>query len=341
MLVLSSKDRVMLAISGKKDEVDRIPVTCANQTVTVEQMDNLGVYWPEGHSDAQIMAQLGMGAYKQCGLEVVDAPFDQAVEAEILGCEVDLGKKKESIPSVPFHGYKEPEEISIPEDFLEKGRIPAILKAIEIMKKEVGEEAPIISHTNGPFSLAGHLAEINKILIMIMRDPEKVKRFSEIGVDLIADYANAQLDAGADMVCIEDMLASTDILSPKMYAEFAAPYNTNCIKKIKGTTILHVCGQGDLIVEPMMNSGATCISVDNKTDMNKAVPTVKGICTIMGNVDTVEALFLGTPEKVKEQATNNIKQGVDLVAPGCAISPITKNENIKAMVEAAIEFSGT
>jgi [methyl-Co(III) methanol-specific corrinoid protein]:coenzyme M methyltransferase len=340
-MVLSSRDRVLLSILGKKDEVDRVPVTCANQTVTVEQMDNLGVYWPDGHKDAQKMAQLGMGAYKQCGLEVVDAPFDQAVEAEIMGCTIDYGKRKDAIPAVPFHGYKDPGEVPIPENFLEKGRIPTILKAIEILKKEVGEEAPIISHTNGPFSLAGHLAEINNILMMIMRDPEKVKGFAEIGVDPIAEYANAQLDAGADVVCIEDMLASTDILSPKMYDEFAAPYNTDCIKKIKGNTIIHVCGQGDLIVEAMINSGATCVSVDNTTDMDKAVPKVKGRCTIMGNVDTVAALFQGTPEIVKEQVINNIKQGVDLVAPGCAISPITKNENIKAMVQAVIEYYKT
>jgi [methyl-Co(III) methanol-specific corrinoid protein]:coenzyme M methyltransferase len=338
LLALSSKDRVMLALKGKKDEIDRTPVTCANQTVTVEQMDNLGIYWPEGHSDAEKMAQLGMAAYKQCGLEVVDAPFDQAVEAEILGCEVDLGKKKESIPSVPFHGYKEPGDVPIPEDFLEKGRIPTVLKAIEIMKKDVGEEAPVISHTNGPFSLAGHLGEINKILIMILRTPEKVKEFAEIGIDLIADYANAQFDAGADVVTVEDMLASTDILSPQMYDDFAAPFNTACIKKIKGPTILHVCGKGDLIVESMISSGATNISVDMATDLNKAIPKTKGRCTIMGSVDTIKALFQGTPEIVREQVISNIRQGVDLVAPGCALSPLTKSELIKAMVDASIEY---
>jgi len=338
---LTSKDRVLLSILGKKDEVDRIAVTSVNQAVTLEQMDSLGVYWPEGHKDAQKMAQLGMAAYKQCGLEAVHSPFDQTIEAEIMGCTINYGNTKDAIPTVFFQGYKDPGEVPIPENFLEKGRIPMVLKAIEIMKKEVGEEAPIISNVNGPFSLGGQLAEINNLFMMLMTDPEKVKGFAEIGIDLIAEFANAQLDAGADVVAVADMLAGADVLTPKLYKTYAAPYNSTCIKKINEPKILYVCGPVEPIIEEMINTGAICISVGNGTNLEQAVPPTRGRCTIMGCINTTSVLLDTKPETVKKHVIDAIKAGIDLVAPGCFILPQTKNENIKAMVEAAKEYCTT
>lgn len=326
----------MKAINLKK--VDRSPVTCANQTATVEQMDSLGVFWPEAHRDPIKMAQLAAAAWEQTSLEGAGVPFCQTVEAEIFGCEIKWGKKKTDIPQAPFKCYKSPDGVKVPENILEKGRIPTVLRALEILEERYGDEIPIFGHVIGPFSLAAHLAGMEKIMVTIFKNPEVVNEFTNLGIDIIAEYGNAMFDHGADVVVIENMFASVDIMGPRGYAQVAAPYDKYLVNKLKGPTILHVCGNGTLIIEDMIRTGATCISIDSRTDAKKSVIAAKRKAAILGNVDTLKTLAYGTPEGVKTDTLRALEAGIDIIAPGCAVSPLTPNRNLKAMVETAKQF---
>ncbi len=312
---------------------DRPPVLCPNQTATLEQMEKIGVYFPEAHKEADKMARLAAAAWEQLGLEAVGVPFCQSVEAEALGCEVAWGDKKTDIPHVPSQGIATPDGIVVSENFLEKGRIPAVLRAVETLKEEYGDVIPVLGHVIGPFSLAAHLANMRKILVSIHKNPELVREFTRIGIDAIADYGNAMLEHGADAIVIENMFASVDMIGGESYAKFAAPFDEELIKKIKGDTILHVCGNGDKIIEDMIATGATGISIDSRTNAEKAVIAAKGKAAILGNVDTVKVLTFGTPKGVREDTLRALKAGVDIVAPGCALSPLTPSENIIEMVK--------
>ena len=100
--------------------VDRIPTFCSgcSQTVTLESMDEIGVYWPEAHSDPRKMAELSASTYDLTGLEISGVPFCLSIEAEALGCFPDIGSRKDSIPQVTGTPYTELEDVKIPEDFL-------------------------------------------------------------------------------------------------------------------------------------------------------------------------------------------------------------------------------
>lgn len=329
---MKPRDRFLKALHFQG--VDRPPVIAPNQTATLEQMEKLGIFWPEAHRDAKKMARLAAAAWEQTGLESAGVPFCQTIEAEIFGCDIVWGEKSTDIPHAPFKGLATPDGVKIPEDFLDRGRIPVVLKAIDILKKEYGSEIPVLGHVIGPFSLAAHLANMKKILVSIHKAPQLVKEFTRIGVDAIAEYANAMFEHGADAVVIENMFASVDMLGPQGYINFAAPFDRELIKRLRGPAILHVCGNGDRIIESMVATGAAGVSIDSRTDAEKAVIAAKGKAAIIGNVDTVKVLTFGTPEGVKEDTLRAIKAGVDVVAPGCALSPLTPSKNLKAMVAA-------
>jgi MtaA/CmuA family methyltransferase len=327
---MTPKERFLKSM--RLTSTDRPPVVCPNQTVTLEQMEKIGVYWPKAHRNAEQMARLAAAAWEQTGLESIGVPFCQTVEAEALGCEIIWGDKKTDIPHAPFQGLSTPDGIEVSERFLEKGRVPIVLKAIEILASRYGEELPIFGHVIGPFSLAAHLANMKKILVSIHKNPDLVREFTRIGIDAIAEYGNAMLEHGADAIVIENMFASVDMIGSSAYARFAAPFDRELIRKLKGYTILHVCGNGDKIIKDMLATGAKGISIDSRTNAEKAVIAAKGKAAIIGNVDTVKVLTFGTPKGVKEDTLRALKSGVDMVAPGCAISPLTPNENIAEMV---------
>jgi [methyl-Co(III) methanol-specific corrinoid protein]:coenzyme M methyltransferase len=53
----------------------------------------------------------------------------------------------------------------------------------------------------------------------------------------------------------------------------------------------------------------------------------------MGNVNTTD-LLTGSPVDIRKQVFADLEAGVDIISPGCAISPLCPSENIKAMSEA-------
>lgn len=333
---MTPKERFLKALKLKA--VDRPPVISANQTATLEQMEKIGVYWPDAHRDPEKMALLAAAAWEQTGLESIGVPFCQTVEAEIFGCEIVWGEKKTDIPYAPFQGLSTPEGVKVPENILEKGRAPVVLKALEILRDRYEPSIPLIGHVIGPFSLSAHLANMKKILISTYKNPELVREFTGIGLDAIAEYANAMFEHGADAVVVENMFASVDMMGSAAYAKFAAPFDRELIGKINGPAILHVCGNGDKIMEDMIETGAAGLSIDSRTSAEKAVIAAKGKAAIIGNVDTVKALTFGTPEGVREDTVRALRAGVDMVSPGCALSPLTPNANLKAMVDAVRSF---
>ena len=334
---LIPRERFLKALKLRK--VDRPPVLSANQTATVEQMESLGIYFRDAYSDPEKMAALASAAWEQVGLEGVGVPFCQTVEAEVFGLEVNWGRKKTSIPVVSFKGCVAPEGIDVPENILEKGRIPIVLDAIEILKDKYDEQIPVLGHVIGPFSLAAHLANMEKILKMSIKRPGLVEEFTQLGMDVIAEYAAAMLDRGADVIVIENMFASVDILGTKGYTTFAKPFDRELIRRIKGPTILHICGDCTSIIGEMLETGATCLSIDSKTDARYAVDVSRNRAAIMGNVDTVYTLAFGKPQDVEAETQRSLDAGIDIIAPGCSLSPLTPNRNVQAMVETVKRFA--
>ncbi len=335
---LKPKDRFSKAL--KQLKVDRPPVLSANSTVTVEIMELLDVSMKEVYKDAKKMAELAETSYTFLGFEAVGVPFCQTVEAEVFGIEVDWGKKGTAIPTISYKGDVAPEGIEVPENFLEKGRVPVVLDAIEVLAEKF-DDLPIFGRVIGPFSLASHIANMEKILRMSIKKPKLVFELTEMCIDVIAEYANAMIERGADAIVIENMFASADVIGAKGYVTFAKPFDKELIEKIKGETILHICGDCTSIIEDMVETGASCLSIDSKTDATHAVEISRGKSAIMGNVDTVYTLPFGSEKDVENEVIRSLKAGVDIVAPGCALSPLTPSKNVRVMVETVKNYGNT
>ena len=56
---------------------------------------------------------------------------------------------------------------------------------------------------------------------------------------------------------------------------------------------------------------------------------------LMGDVDTISTLYLMDPETVRSECERTIADGIQILAPGCAVAPGTPLENLLAMVDVA------
>jgi [methyl-Co(III) methanol-specific corrinoid protein]:coenzyme M methyltransferase len=333
---MNAKERVMAVINHQKP--DRMPCFGANSTVTYEQMEKVGAYWPEGHVEGGVMAKQALAAYSVLGFDAVRVPFCQTFEAVALGCIRKPGKVREleGVPGIEHPPpYKLDDSPEFPQDFLAKGYIPELIKAVEILKKEVDDEVPIVAGIIGPFTIAGSLLDSVPLLKATFKAPQKIRPFLDVGEKAGTALAKALVDAGADIIACEDMTASPELIAPKTYKEFELEYQRKQFDAIPVPTILHICGNVDAIIEWMGQTGATVLSLEPKASAKLAREKCGSDAILMGGVDTATTLFMKDAETVKAGCEESIADGIQILAPGCAVAPGTPTENLLAMVEVA------
>lgn len=333
---MTPKERVMSVINHQKP--DRMPCFGANSTVSYDQMEKVQAFWPEGHENGEIMAKQAIAAYTELGFDAVRVPFCQTFEAAALGCRIKPGQTPsgEGIPGIEHPPVYKLDDVPVfPNDFLSRGRIPELLKAVRIIKKELGDTVPIIGGIIGPFTIAGSLLDTVTILKASLRKPEKMLPFLEIGQKAGAELAKALIDAGADIISCEDMTASPEMIPPNTYRDYALVYQIRQFESIPVPKILHICGNVNPILRYMGQTGAQILSLEPKADARTAREQCGPDMILMGGVDTATTLFMQDVETVKEGCEESISQGIQILAPGCAVAPGTPTENLLAMVEVA------
>lgn len=336
---MKPRDRVLSALKGK--EIDRIPCSSlagCDGICAAGVQDEAGIFWPEAHKDADKMAKLAVESQRMAGIDNVRIPFDFLIEPEVLGAEIKWGRK-DLQPSVISHLFEdEPESLEVPDDFLELGRVPIILSALEKIKDEVEDEVAISTLVLGPFTTLGEVISTENLMKMTIRQPDLIDELLDPITDMLIEYGNAQYEAGSDIVEVGDPLASTDLIPPQMFEDIAEPPLKEVSGGLNGISILHICGSAQPIIKYMGECGYDGISVEEKVNIAKAKSEIGEEVKTLGNISSSDTLVRGKPEDVKKEVKTAIEQGVDLVEPGCGISPIAPLENVKAMVEATIEY---
>lgn len=337
----SPKKRLLNALQGKA--VDRIPCLSVTQTGTVELMDRTGAVWPSAHSDPEKMADLALAGHEIAGLEAIRYPYCLTVLAEIMGCSVRMGTK-EIQPSVLSHPFsKGPENLKIPENLIERGRIPAVLRATEILKTRTGDltngEVPLIAGVEGPLTVFIHLAEMKNCLIWTIKKPDYFDTLMETCTEICIEYANALFEHGADVVCMPDGgIIGSGMVSPSVLENSVKPCYERFCKNVEGPKILHICGDTLHSLKTLSECGFDAISIEEKVSIKAAKESVGDRAGIIGNISPSRTLLFGTPASVKAEAKQCLSEGVDILSPGCGIAPRTPLANIRALVEARDEW---
>ncbi|MEJ2222405.1 MAG: MtaA/CmuA family methyltransferase [Desulfobacterales bacterium] len=334
---MNARERIMAVLNH--EEADRMPCFGANSTVTYEQMEKVGAFWPEGHVKAEAMAKQALAAHTVLGFDAVRVPFSQTFEAEALGCTLKSGTGPDGQEGIPGIDHPPPYDLDdtpqFPDNFLDRGSIPELLEAVRILKAQLKGEVPIVAGIIGPFTIAGALLDIVPMLKATIRAPEKIKPFLEVAEKAGTMLASALVDAGADMIACEDMTASPLLIQAKTYRDLELPYQQKQFAAIAVPKILHICGNVDSIVAYMGQTGAEILSLEPKASAQLAREVCGPEIILMGGADVAEVLYLKDPETVRRECRKCIDDGIQILAPGCAVAPGTPTDNILAMVETA------
>src|SRR5919106_5067325 len=122
-----------------------------------------------------------------------------------------------------------PQDIDRLRTFEPREALAHVLEAIEQIKAALGGRVPLIGFAGAPFTLAsyaiegGHSANFAKTKALMYGHPDAWHRLCETLASVVADYLNAQIEAGVDAVQVFDSWVGA--LGPADYREFAMPHS--------------------------------------------------------------------------------------------------------------------
>lgn len=333
---MNTKQRLLNAL--RRQPVDRVPVAALATGITVAMQERVGVYWPEAHRDANQLARVAESIHLCTETECIKLPFDMTVEVEALGAEVDY-RTRDTVPTEKHHLYAHPDELTVPDDFFDRARVPVVLNAISQLRKRYDNEMAIVTSIVGPFSLAEKLFGFDNFLIWVLTNPEWVHQAMKVLTPLAIRYSQAQIDAGTDAIIIGEAGCSGGLISPNTYRDFILPYHRELCAALSVPTIMHICGKSTKHTLHIAETGTSVYNFDEGVDVNVARKNLAGKVGLTGYVPTVTVLLNGTPDDVYKSAWECLENGVDVLTPGCAMAPHTPLENINAMVRAAHDWA--
>lgn len=332
---MTSRERVMKLFAG--EAVDRPPCFSGMGNVTTEGLKTLGHKFASVHLDAKKMAESAATTYKLFGFECGVVPFDLCVEAEAIGCEINVYAHSEDLlyPTIKAKVIHSEDEmdLKLPENLAERGRIPLVCEAIRLIKKEIGSEAAIGSYVLGPFTLAGQIMELNDLLKLSFKKPDKVGKLLDVLADAIIIVAKEFEKAGVDFINVREMGATSDVLSPRVFKTLIMPYLKKIFDNLTVPGVIHICGKTNDIVQFMVETGAKALSIDQKNNIEETRKKLGPNVLIFGNYDPYNVLVAGTTGLVRETMKKCMDDGASAVWPGCDIWPTVPGENVKAMMD--------
>jgi [methyl-Co(III) methanol-specific corrinoid protein]:coenzyme M methyltransferase len=336
---MSSRERVLKVLN--KEKVDRLPVFSGMGNITIQGLEPLKWNFAELHLDAEKMARIAATTSEIYVFECAVVPFDMGVEAEALGAGVNYYAHRTDIvyPTITkkvadkFDDLK----IQIP-DLSTAGRIPLVVKAIQILKKEVGDKLAIGSWVLGPYTLAGQLTDIGDLAKAALKKTAQVEAVLLQLADAIIQIAQIYRKAGADYITIREMGAGPDIISPRIFKKLIQGPLAKIFAALESPKILHICGSTDMIIELMNECGADAISVDQKNTLAETRKKIGPDTILLGNFDPYGTLVTMKAEDVDPVIKNCFEAGINGLWPGCDLWPDLKKENLQALMTAALKY---
>jgi uroporphyrinogen decarboxylase len=297
--------------------------------------------------DPQAIAQSHLQAWEKYGHDCLLIDTDTTLLAEAFGAGAECAPDEPGrIVRPAIQSLAEVDRLKVinPE---RDGRIPALLEAVRLLARQVGNEVAIRGNADQmAFDLACMVRGTEEFLMELAAEPDNpaIHELLEICFESHVAVHRALVRAGAHLTSLGDSLAGPDVVSPKMFNRFARPYEERLVKTLVAEgvfTAVHICGDTTKIL-PFLSEYEFCgFELDYKTEASIAKNTVGARHVLFGNIDPSGVIARGGPAEVRA-ATRRLMSiwkpgGLFVLNAGCAIPPTTPPENIHALIATAHE----
>jgi uroporphyrinogen decarboxylase len=340
---MTPRETILKAYEGGKTE--RVPVTLFGGGMW--SIKDFGATFQELSADSVRMADMLLMESERLLCDIVYAGSGyNNFHASAFGGKIKF--REMGAPDLEEHLINSAEDLEkFDYSALDKNDvIGAVKEALRLAKDKIGGEYAMTMTAWGPFTLAARFVGEETMMKATFKKPDLVHKVTEFTTGLLIHLYEPLVAGGmVDIISLADPTASGDLISKKQFEQFAVPYLKKFTDwaKAKGVhTLVHICGNTTDRLDLMPATGASCISLDHKTDIAKAKEVLHGKMCFGGNVDPVAVMLQGTVEQVEKSCRGIIEtagtDGAFVLMPGCDIPPTVPYENIQKFIRTAREW---
>ena len=294
------------------------------------------------YQDYRVLVEANLAAWQAFELDIVQTISDPYREAADAGLEVEFPEDDLPLNRHPLIG--EPGDLAKVRFAGTRfgPRMTDRLEAIRALRAQVGDHVPVMGWVEGALAEAADLRGVNQVMTDLVMRPAWLHELLEKCTETAIAFATAQVDAGAHIIGLGDAVASQ--ISPRMYREFALPFEQRIFAAIKAKGAiprLHICGNITHLLSDVGRAGADIVDLDWMVNLHEAALALNGLA-LCGNVDPVTIFLQGTPEQVYAAVLENAAVCYPrwISMAGCEIPRDTPAENLLAQAQTLRDLAG-
>ena len=184
-----------------------------------------------------------------------------------------------------------------------------VFDAVSSIRKALNGSVPLIGFSGSPWTLACYMVEgggsddYRQVKSLMYARPDLMHRILSVNAEAVAQYLNAQIDAGAQAVMLFDSWGG--VLADGAFQRFSLDYSRRVLAQVKTEhegrripRILFTKG-GGLWLDEIADAGADVVGLDWTVNLARARAQVGDRVALQGNLDP-NVLF-APPDAVREQ----------------------------------------
>jgi uroporphyrinogen decarboxylase len=218
-----------------------------------------------------------------------------------------------------------------------------VLKAIDIVKKELNGRVPLLGFAGAPFTIFCYMVEgkgsktFSIAKKMLYSEPELAHLLLQKITDTTIAYLKAQAKHGADLVQIFDSWAG--ILSPDQYRKFSLPYIAQICDAINEVPVTVFAKGAFFARKEMSNLKCEVIGLDWNMDISESRRMIPHK-TLQGNLDP--CVLYGSFKDIEKYTKKMIKNfgGQKYIANlGHGVYPDTDPDKVKCFIDTVKNYT--
>ena len=263
--------------------------------------------------------------------------------------------------SRPVRTEADVERLAVPDPSAE---LRYVLDAVSTIRGALRGRVPLIGFSGSPWTLACYMVEgggssddFRTVRTMLYRRPDLLHRILAVNARAVADYLNAQIEAGAQAVMLFDTWGG--LLADGHFQKFSLRYMREVVRalrlerdergadgsvrRVRVPSIVFTKGGGQWL-EQIAGIGCDAVGVDWTVDLGHARARVGSQVALQGNLDPMA--LMAEPAQVRGEAIKVLESfGVPQSGAGHVfnlghgISQFTPPESVGALVEAVHAYS--
>ena len=252
------------------------------------------------------------------------------------------------VESFPASTEAQIECLSMP-DPVNAGRIP---KIFQIARRQSADNMPVYFFSRSPFTMAANICGTDKFLRWLIKKPELCLVLMNKALDHTFNVISVWAETfGAHRIFawMSSPGESNQLISPKIFDQFAIPYHVAYHQRLKALGIkhfgFHICGEQNanlpLLAEVLPWPHPSVLSFGHEitiSDAGRIFPRD----IIFGNIDPA-IIQTGSPDQVYDLSRRVIEEGKSLaggfiLGPGCGMPAMAPPANVWAMTLAVNDW---